>query len=209
MRRHLKGQMELARIAELEAEVERLKAGLGETEQIGNEAHNNRVAVLQTERDEVQSQLRAAEGKAEKSDQWFEKGRCPACHFEEKHMASCPIRSLEGTIAALGGLVLEFHKVLNERDGGHVAPELCGCMVAEQWRVAPEASKAILAAAKREQGLTEKVADLEAANEKLRNHDADCEIWAALECDCGFARVSAALALRAESPQSGQEGEKP
>ena len=46
-------------------------------------------------------QLRDAQEKATNYDQWFEKGRCPACHFEERHMASCPMGVLEGEVAAL------------------------------------------------------------------------------------------------------------
>ncbi len=47
------------------------------------------------QRDRLQAQVEESEEKARKYDAWFEKGRCPACHFEEKHLASCPIKVLE------------------------------------------------------------------------------------------------------------------
>ena len=39
----------------------------------------------------LQARVEEAEEKARRYDSWFEPGRCPACHFTEKHMASCPV----------------------------------------------------------------------------------------------------------------------
>ena len=111
---------ELGRIAGLQAEVEqarqwaqaawhRLMWEVGHVEVERDEAHAQlmeeqaKVCEWDEKADTLQAQLRDAQEKATKYDQWFEKGRCPACHFEEKHMASCPVGVLEGSVVALTG----------------------------------------------------------------------------------------------------------
>lgn len=106
---------DFGRIAELEAEVERQRNRCKNTALAWAHAgeQQNTAATLQAERDNLQAQLRGAQEKAQKYDQWFEKGRCPACHFEEKHMASCPVGMLEGTVAALAEALNEEIKVVS------------------------------------------------------------------------------------------------
>lgn len=47
----------------------------------------------------------STEEKAKRYDQWFDRERCPACHFQEKHLTSCSIKALE---EALEGIFREF-----------------------------------------------------------------------------------------------------
>lgn len=54
------------------------------------------------------------EEKAKRYDQWFEPGRCPACHFEEKHVASCLVGRLERKLEAVRGAVLGEYEVAAE-----------------------------------------------------------------------------------------------
>ena len=55
----------------------------------------DRIADLERQLAEAQAKVEEAEEKARKYDAWFEAGCCPACHFKEKHMVSCPVGILE------------------------------------------------------------------------------------------------------------------
>lgn len=43
----------------------------------------------------VPEDIEKALDKAKKYDEWFEGGRCGACHFKEKHLSSCPVYHAE------------------------------------------------------------------------------------------------------------------
>ncbi len=86
-----------------------------------------RVTDLESENARLQARVEEAEEKARKYDAWFEKGRCPACHFTEKHMASCLVGILQARVEegeSVRAILAELHDSIASQleAAGYVTP---------------------------------------------------------------------------------------